>query len=134
MTTPLLLLSLACGGPAPLSVTLTPTANAQLADVVITHGEARYQGKLTPGGDMLRLEIDGLPEGVVLTLGAVCPRPTERQSTTQSWRQAAGGTWSSRPALCSPARILPRNRRPSGSTRTRNFRSDASQRCQKQQQ
>ena len=75
MTTPLLLLTLACGGPAPVGVTLTPTANAQLADVVITHGEARYQGRLTPGGDMLRLEIDGLPEGVVLTLGAVSGGP-----------------------------------------------------------
>lgn len=73
--TPLLLLSLACGGPAPVSVTFTPTADAKSADVVITQGEARYLGALTPSGDTLRLEVTGLPEGTVLTLGAVAGGP-----------------------------------------------------------
>jgi hypothetical protein len=73
--TPLLLLSLACGGPAPVGVTVRPTANLQAATVVITHGEDRYEGQLMPGGDTLRLEVNGLPEGVVLTLGAVSGGP-----------------------------------------------------------
>lgn len=73
--TSLLLLSLACGGPAPVTVSFTPTALGKSAELQITHGEARYEGLLTPGGDALRIEVNGLPEGVVLSMGGVSVGP-----------------------------------------------------------